>query len=821
MSDSPTPSPLPTAVAQAAAPGRSAPTPAANQDSYSAEAITALEGLEAVRKRPGMYIGGVDSSALHHLVYEIVDNSIDEALAGFCDRISVALRANHSVCIEDNGRGIPIDMHSSGMPALELVMTQLHAGGKFNKSSYKVSSGLNGVGASVVNALSSQLIVDVRRDGGHWQQRYACGAPQGPLERVGDSQKSGTQIAFWPDASIFDEVHFRFDRIAHRLRELAFLNRGLSIEIHDEESGNEHLFRYDGGINAFVSYLNEGKKILHEKPIYVAGHDRGVEVEVALQYNDSYSELIHTFVNNINTVEGGSHLSGLKAALTKCINAYGQKNQLLKGVKENFSGEDVREGLTAVISVKHPDPQFESQKKIKLTNVDVRGIVDGVVHSALAEFLEENPAVARKVVEKAISAQRARLAARKARELTRRKSLLDMSHLPGKLADCQERDAALSEIYLVEGDSAGGSAKQGRERKNQAILPLRGKILNVERARLERMLGNEEIKTLITALGTGIGEDDFNLDRLRYHKIILMTDADVDGSHIRTLLLTFFYRQMPRLVENGNLYIAQPPLFKVKRGRESFYVKDEKQLNARLRQWAAGRVKLRFSDGETLDENGMLQLTTELEQFHQLLTRLTPSAALSKLLPHLLANRIELQRSGAEGILPALTQAKARFQTFELIYRPHQGPGSVVLTLDGERLQLDIETLNLLGMHAYEQLKQRYESLESRLHTRQADIHNEKEVLIAHVEHWQQLYPRLLEAGRRGIEIQRYKGLGEMNPEQLWETTMNPEQRVLLQVQIEDAVQANHTFSLLMGDHVPGRRRFIESNALKVRHVDV
>ena len=788
---------------------------------YSADDITALEGMAAVRKRPGMYIGGVDSNALHHLVFEIVDNSIDEALAGYCDEIFVVIHRDNSVTIQDNGRGIPVGMHKEAkIPAVELVMTQLHAGGKFNHDSYKVSSGLNGVGASVVNALSEKLTVEIKRDGHLWRQSYSAGKATSKLEQLEPTERTGTKTSFLPDRSIFGVVDFNFDLLSQRLREMAFLNRGIRISIRDERSDKSHDFKYEGGINSFIEYLNVNKNTLHPKPIYVTGKDRGVEVEVSIQYNDTYNEMVYTFVNNINTIEGGTHLSGFRSGLTKTINIYGAANKLFKDLKENLSGDDVREGMTAVISVKHPDPQFESQKKIKLTNVEVKGIVESIVSESLGAFLEENPAVARKVVEKSVDAQRARLAARKARELTRRKSLLEFSNLPGKLADCQEKDPALSELYLVEGDSAGGSAKQGRDRKNQAILPLKGKILNVEKARFDKMLGSEEIKVLITAMGTGIGREDFNIDKIRYHRIILMTDADVDGSHIRTLLLTFFYRQMPAVIERGYLYIAQPPLFKVKKGKEEFYVKDERRLNRSLLEWAAGKLELKREDAEPIKGRDVVKLAEELQDYYTAYDQITSSHSLKLLIDVLLHHGVELPGDGTEIILAHLSEIKGAFEQFSLTYWPSHETANIELELDGESIQLDTAVLEGLDAYEYNSLLAQHQALKGVLGDREIEITDNNGTRES-IANWEYLYRYLLAFGRKGADIQRYKGLGEMNPEQLWETTMDPEKRNLLKVVIEDAVEANSIFTVLMGDQVDSRRRFIEANALKVRHLDI
>ena len=790
-------------------------------DVYSAEQITALEGIDAVRLRPGMYIGGVDNAALHHLVFEIVDNSIDEALVGFCDEINVVLHSDNSVTIQDNGRGIPVEKHKeAGIPAAELVMTQLHAGGKFSKSSYKVSSGLNGVGASVVNALSEKLTLEIKRDGHLWRQIYAKGRPKSKMEKLEPTERTGTRTSFAPDRGIFEEVNFNFELLSQRLRELAFLNRGILISIKDERTDKSHEFKYEGGIVSFIEYLNRNKNTLHDKPIYVSGTDREVEVEVSLQYNDTYNDIIYTYVNNINTHEGGTHLSGLRAGLTKTINNYGAANNLYKDLKENPSGEDVREGLTAVISVKHLNPQFESQKKIKLTNTEVRGIVEGIVTETLSTFMEENPSVARRIVEKAVDAQRARMAARKARELTRRKSALEMSTLPGKLADCQERDPQLSELFLVEGDSAGGSAKQGRERKNQAILPLKGKILNVEKARFDKMLASEEIRIMITALGTGIGREDFDADKVRYHKIILMTDADVDGSHIRTLLLTFFFRQMPQLIERGYLYIAQPPLYKVKKGKEEFYVKDDRQLSVRLLDWATKKMKLTINGSKPIQGEKMMALAQQLREFNEQYEKISSSQHMKHLIDVMLRQNVTLPGEGAEIILSRLSEVKDRFETFELTLEAQELGGDIDLVLNGEALELTTASLDGMDVYEYNALLERYNQLAQVIGSEDLRLSGEDEVQIE-IGHWDQLYERLLELGRKGVEIQRYKGLGEMNPDQLWETTMDPEARSLLKVMVNDAVYAEEIFSTLMGDQVEPRREFIEANALKVKNLDI
>lgn len=789
-----------------------------NQE-YSARDITVLEGLEAVRMRPGMYVGGVDENALHHLVFEIVDNSVDEALAGYCTKIQVILLPGGEVCVKDDGRGIPVDRHpETGLPGAELVMTQLHAGGKFGKQNYKVSSGLNGVGASVVNALSERLILEISREGYLWRQEYRQGKTATPLNRLNAVSESGTRTTFMPDRSIFDEVVFDFDRLVRRLREIAFLNRGLDISLREEESGREQRFCYEGGIISLVEHLNHGKTTLHPEPIYVAGRERDVEMEIALQYNNGYTENLYAYVNTIHTVEGGTHLAGFRSALTKTINQYGTANQMLRDLSENLSGEDVREGITAAISIRHPEPQFESQKKIKLTNADVRGLVESCFSTKLAQYLEEHPLVARRIVGKCVEAQRARLAARKARELTRRKSALEFSGLPGKLSDCQERDPARSEIFIVEGDSAGGSAKQGRERRFQAILPLRGKILNVEKARFDRMLASEELKVLITALGTGIGKEDFSAARARYHRIILMTDADVDGSHIRTLLLTFFYRQMPELIERGYLYIAQPPLFRVKRGKEAFYVRDERVLQAHMLGWIGGRIVLRKSDGTQLQAKALQKILENLRERQTLEDALAENRALRLPLQLLLASAEPLSGEEPNAVIEALRRCAARGEceletrevNSETLFQLHKGDQEQILSQNA---------LMELDAHRYAELQRRSVALRETLGPDPLLL--EEQGQEAQSKNLNEIWPHLLQRSYHGIELQRYKGLGEMNPEQLWETTMDPEVRHLLQVRIEDALDAEQIFSTLMGDQVEPRRKFIEENALRVKNLDV
>ena len=787
---------------------------------YDESNITVLEGLEAVRLRPGMYIGGVDSAALHHLVFEIVDNSVDEALAGYCNEVRVSIGKDNSITVEDNGRGIPVGTHEDeGVSALELIMTRLHAGGKFDSSNYKVSGGLNGVGASVVNALSSRCIVEVERDGFKWQQNYQEGKPDGDLKQLNPSQNTGTRTIFWADTSIFDEIDFHFEILSQRLRELAFLNHGLKIILHDDRTDKTQEFHYEGGLATFIEHLNQNKTVLHEHPVSFQGESEGIEMEVAFQYNDTYNERIYSFVNNINTAEGGSHLTGFKGALTRTLNNYMVTNKISNDNDENLTGEDVREGMAAVISVRVIDPQFESQKKIKLTNVEVKGKVESLVNEHLNNFLEENPAVAKKIIAKSLDAQRARIAARKARELTRRKNVLEVSSLPGKLADCQESDPALSEIFLVEGDSAGGSAKQGRDRKNQAILPLKGKILNVEKARFDKMLSNDEIRTLITALGTGIGREDFDITKTRYHKIIVMTDADVDGSHILTLILTFFYRQMPEIIENGYLYIAQPPLYKIKKGREEHYLRDDKEMSETLIRMGSKKLKLNGTIRE-LVEDELFGTVMDIKKYRDLFDRMSSNLQLYRLIQLMVQHEVELEHAGAEHILEKLQPLVQQIPEF-FIERDSE-TGKIKILLKDEEMEFSWNQLENLSLNDYVMLLQVHRNLIQILGDQGSWHLEEPDKDISHTcKSWYEVQEYVTNYGKNGIYLQRYKGLGEMNPDQLWETTLDPEMRTLKQVTIEDLVESDGMFTVLMGDHVEPRRNFIEENALRVKNLDI
>ena len=789
---------------------------------YDASKIKVLEGLSAVRKRPAMYIGNVSAEGLHHLVYEVVDNSIDEALAGFCDEIEVQILTDNTVSVDDNGRGIPTDIHEKeGIPAVEVVMTKLHAGGKFDNQSYKVAGGLHGVGVSVVNALSEFLEVEIHKDGKIHKQRYERGKTKTDLEIVGTTTRRGTRVLFRPDPLIFEDIDFSYELLVKRLRELAFLTKGVRITIEDERFNRKRQFYYEGGIVSFVQHMNKNRNTVHPEVIYLAAERDGVSVEIALQYNDTYSEKIYSFANNINTREGGSHLSGFKAGLTRAINQYAAGDTIPKHLKVKLEGEDVREGLAAVISVKLAKPQFEGQTKTKLGNSEVKGLVETVLYEHLSIFFEENPQVGRAVVTKVVEAARVREAARRAKELTRRKSVLGEHSLPGKLADCQERDPARSELFIVEGDSAGGSAKQGRDRRFQAILPLRGKILNVEKARFDKMLENQEIITIITALGTGIGKDDFALSKLRYHRVIIMTDADVDGSHIRTLLLTFFYREMEELIINGHLYIAQPPLLRVAHGKQETYIRDETIYQRFLLERATRDRELLVEKSNKLFAGDDLQkLLEKMVGYFDVLNSLKKRGYDPDLMKILLRLSLEQELRPDRDSMMLLRDEfrKADFEvgdlreneehhTFEIQVRAKENGWG--WTTVGRQL------FNMVDFHrALENRRQLLELEEPPYRV----VEGEKEVTI-HSK--RELLEYLREQGKKGLSIQRYKGLGEMNPEQLWETTMSPEKRTLLQVTVDDAVEADTIFTILMGDKVEPRREFIQSNALEVRELDI
>jgi len=791
------------------------------QATYGAEDIKVLKGLSAVRKRPAMYIGSTGPEGLHHLVYEAVDNSVDESLAGYCNNIDVILHHDGSCTVIDDGRGIPTGPHpgdSEGRSATEVVLTELHAGGKFESTVYKISGGLHGVGISVVNALSEWLEVEIKQNGQVFQQRFERGKPAGPLTVVGKTKSRGTKVTFKADSEIFEMTEFSYDVLSQRLRELAFLNRGLKITILDERTDKSKEFVYSGGIVSFVEHLNKNKNVLHPKPVYISGEKEGIFAEVALQYNDSYSETLYTFANNINTHEGGTHLIGFKSALTRTANSYASSSGILKAGKDNVSGDDIREGLTAVISVKLPNPQFEGQTKMKLGNSEAKGIVESIVNDALSTYFEENPSIARKIIEKAVQAARAREAARKARELTRRKGALEDTGLPGKLADCSEKDPALSELFIVEGDSAGGSAKQGRDRRTQAILPLRGKILNVEKARFDKMLGSEEIRILITALGTGIGAGDFDVLKARYHKIILMTDADVDGAHIRTLLLTFFYRQMPQVIEQGYLYIAQPPLFKVKKGKTEKYIQNEAEMQNMLFELAAEDISIPLK-GQEVKGKALIPFLKRLLNYEKLLEWFERRRRDPMVLRFLLAEGINKDTLKDRDLLNALLERMKAAVPGLAIDTPdvdeEHGAFGVEIRKQNYKLLLH---MNLLVSPEFRELESLYNFIKDLGKTPYRIITKDGPKELGSTT---ELYNYVFEAARKGLSIQRYKGLGEMNPQQLWETTMDSEKRTLLQVTVEDSVQADEMFTVLMGDQVEPRKDFIVKHALEARNIDI
>ena len=862
-----------------------------DKKTYDSSNIKILEGLEAVRKRPAMYIGGTGVDGLHHLIFELVDNSVDEAISGHCREIEVILHIDGTVTVSDDGRGIPVGMHTDrNVSAAEVVMTVLHAGGKFDKDTYKVSAGLHGVGVSVVNALSETLQLEIKTEGKIHCQSYLRGKPVSPLEVVGETISTGTRIRFKADPEIFEDLNFRFEILSNRLRELAFLNKGLKIHIHDERDGKDNKFFFEGGIVSFIEHLGKHKKVLHPDPIYIERDKDDCDLQVAIQYNDSYAEEMFTFVNNVNTRDGGTHLSGFRSALTRTINSYATQNNMLKTTGVNLTGEDVREGLILVLSIKIPEPQFEGQTKGKLGNTEVKGLVEQIVNEKLGQFFEEQPAVAKKIVSKVISAAQAREAAKKAKDLVRRKSALEVSSLPGKLADCSEKDPALSELYIVEGDSAGGSAKQGRNRKNQAILPMRGKILNVEKARAEKMIGNQEIRTLITALGTGIGSD-FNLQKLRYHKVIIMTDADVDGAHIRTLLLTFFFRQMPQIIENGFLYIAQPPLYKIKKAKKETYLKDEKLLFQFLMDQGTEKLEISTSKSEKKISGADLKLLIDnLFKFEECFSRVVknniPEAFLNVLinlnieksdfgkLERVLASAIQI----LDGLIDEENKNKYEYKKEYLnvpirfnksisldndknnrlkeflieVSAQEKDDSTVKTTHRFDKVDLnkeikdvalsigfdsDSKTYNVIFLGSNNgrdfEINLNSEFIESVIIQNIIEIykpikatdhppfvlHNNGESTSVESKHG--LLEAVLEMAKKGIYIQRYKGLGEMNPEQLWETTMDPEVRVLLQVHADDLVASEDLFTTLMGEDVEPRREFIQKNALQARNLDV
>ncbi|MBF0241978.1 MAG: DNA topoisomerase (ATP-hydrolyzing) subunit B [Desulfamplus sp.] len=818
----------------------------ANSDDYGASNIKLLEGLEAVRKRPSMYIGNIGVEGLHHLVYEVADNSIDEAMAGYCDTIMVTIHPDMSVSVEDNGRGIPVGMHETeNMPAAELVMTKLHAGGKFDKDSYKVSGGLHGVGISVVNALSDNLEMEVYKDGQIYYQRYSKGAKQCELTITGKTTKRGTKIRFHPDFSVMNENEFEYEKLSRRMRELAFLNKGIRIIIEDERSAEKDDFQYEGGLISFVEYLNRNLIALHD-PIHIEGDRSDVQVDIAIQYNDTFKEKLYSFANNINTIEGGSHLSGFKAALTRSLNSYSIANTAKNKPVVKISGDDVREGLTAVISVKVMDPQFEGQTKTKLGNSEVKGIVESLVNEKLATFLEENPNVAKKILMKAVDAARARDAAKRARDLARKKGTLLDSTLPGKLAECQFADPAERELFLVEGDSAGGSAKQGRDRRFQAILPLKGKILNVEKSRFDKILRSDEIKNIFTVLGTGAGKEEYDIEKIRYHKVVIMTDADVDGSHIRTLLLTFFYRQMPEIVTKGYLYIAQPPLFRVGKGKSGIYLKDEAEYRDYLVKRVCELKDVYIGDrDERLSDDELYQFLKDLSEYYNAVERLKMKEydidLLIKLIKMNLRDKFFLKDRDKmvelknylddNGYLTNELEYSEEFEIYELTIKGYDLTigKSLIATNEYKVMIKNLDKIEAFdkppfkvcssgGVKPNKDIEPEGDLIDQDQIAPSASIVEYKGTLL--FEDKGSFFDYIMSEAKRGISIQRYKGLGEMNPDQLWETTMDPEKRIMLQVQVEDAEKADDIFTLLMGEEVEPRRNFIQTHALDVSSLD-